>query len=1088
MFRRLAVLAALAWVMSGLGLAVHAQDSTGIVFQDDFSTDTGVWQIGPRDSGERVIEGGQLRITDFDAYGATSSYLDGGFVFVDIDIEFDTTLLSGHDRGWHVIMLRYQDKDNYHGFGFHAGGSVYGFTVLDGERTVWQASENFAAVRTGFGQVNHVRATATGTTLRFYINGELVTETDQLGPPEGRVGLSVSAPSGDSANGSTEVAFDNIVIRAPLEATSGEDSALSPLATPTNQQVNQQETLVVKAVMFWQQSCPYCEDVINNVLPPLKQQYGEQFNVVLYEVKSDEDREALRQTASQFGQPGAAVPFLIIGDRALIGSGQIAADLPGLIEAHLTSGGIGLPDIPGLESSTVPKESVVIHARCKEIEVPPPAVTTADNVSVGWTWTTRDPNYLEPHRQAVNYIVTLDGVPLSYGDPVYEAVDAGDHTIHALTWSVDVGPLSAGPHRVDYFATWSSAVSTGLTAYGPGTDHPTQVGGCTFEVTDGSGTATGAAQQVDLSSLESVDYAAIAASIPPPVDPERIQQTGDNGAGLPATLTYEFEPEEIAPGVFVDTTASWALSETAIQPTLSWEFRNEGGRTDPLEFTVDIPKEFASSVDEIVFNVPPTEIIEADPVFRWLLVMDNVMRGRIDANSLRLMAISEPDNTLALLEGFQKQLVLINLRRQFQSCQRASGNELDKSICSMTVILQNREHFNLSICDTFGHITDEGDKAVNVVFANACRNLLQPVDDNLHCDFKEKTDRNYRNACLTLTRSVLATSCEGLTGVERNLCLYDVAVHVKDLRGCTIIEDADMAQDCRAQLSGDPAYCAEIADAARHGACCAIFQADAARYAACMGEQEEGSEVIIEGNTLTLDEVLGTEQGDANDGQNGTFGPLPAAPDLGYLMNDAFYAEYACDGQGQTDRPRFIASGGQFFYAGDDEQSFPLAGNLVSTMAEQGHDEFTMTSLFLLGSPGLWMPLDGNVYGLPAVTEVWATDAESYDRYTALELRPSSDTLTVVGSTLDAIRYEGSYTDEVVIDNRDSTFVDGYYSSVDAITFRAWYDQRTGLLLKSHFQRQPVACVREGDYADQECPEPIELVCTLADTSLPIGR
>ncbi len=532
--------------------------------------------------------------------------------------------------------------------------------------------------------------------------------------------------------------------------------------------------------------------------------------------------------------------------------------------------------------------------------------------------------------------------------------------------------------------------------------------------------------------------------------------------------------------MFVDTTAIWELSETTIQPSLRWDFRNEGGRTDPVEFIADIPKEFASSASEINFSVPPTEIVEADPVFRWLLVMDNVLKGRIDANSLRLMAISDPENTYALLEGFQNQLVLINLRRQFQSCQRASGNVRDENICALTIILQNSQYIKLGMCDTFGHITDEGDTAIDVVFANACRNLLQPVYDNMHCDFEEAI---YHDACLTLTRSVLATSCEGLTGVDRNLCLYDVAAHVGDMRGCNIIEDADMAQDCRAQLSGDPAYCAEIADAARHQACCTIFQADAAQYAACMGDQDDGSEVIIEGNTLTLDEVLGT--GDTTEG-GGAYGPLPAAPDLGYLMNDAFYAEYACDGQ--TERPRFIASGGQFFYEADHEQSFPLPGNLVSTMAAQGHDEFTMTSLFTLGSPGLWMPLDGSVYTLPAVTEVWATDAESYDRYTALELRPSPDTVTVAGNTLDAVRYDGSYTDEVVIDNRNSTFVDGYYSSIDAITFRAWYDQRTGLLLKSHFQRQPVACVREADYADEECPEPVELVCTLVDTSLPIGR
>ncbi len=343
------------------------QSDTEIVFQDDFSTDSGAWTIGPRDSGDRAIEGGQLRITDLDTNVTTTSYLDR--TYTDLDIEFDTVLLSGSDRGWHVVYLRYQDKDNYHGFAFHLGGKIYGFTMLNGERTEWQNIAPSSAIRTSFGAINHVRAIATGTTLRFYINGELVAETNQSAPMEGRVAVSVSAPSGDYANGPTEIAFDNVVIRAPVEA-------------------------------------------IN-------------------------------------------VPV----------------------------------EVPEIAPSSQSRE---VSARCEEIEVPPPSITSSDNVTVSWVWTARDVSYLGPHLEAVNYIVTLDGVPLRYSDPLYRAVDAGDHTIHALTWTVDVGPLSTGTHRVDYFATWSTAVSTGLTAYGPGTDHPTQVGGCTFEVTDGAGTAPSA--------------------------------------------------------------------------------------------------------------------------------------------------------------------------------------------------------------------------------------------------------------------------------------------------------------------------------------------------------------------------------------------------------------------------------------------------------------------------------------------------------------------------------------------------------------------------------------------------------------------
>ena len=144
--------------------------------------------------------------------------------FQDSEVEFDTTLLSGNDRGWHVLLLRYQDRDNYHGIEFPRRRA--GVRLHHTERRAYRMAgcADFAAIRTGFGQVNHVRVTATGTTLRFYINGQLVTETDQAGPLAGRMGFSVSALSGDSANGPTEVAFDNLVIRGPT-ADSGPASA-----------------------------------------------------------------------------------------------------------------------------------------------------------------------------------------------------------------------------------------------------------------------------------------------------------------------------------------------------------------------------------------------------------------------------------------------------------------------------------------------------------------------------------------------------------------------------------------------------------------------------------------------------------------------------------------------------------------------------------------------------------------------------------------------------------------------------------------------------------------------------------------------
>jgi hypothetical protein len=309
---------------------------------------------------------------------------------------------------------------------------------------------------------------------------------------------------------------------------------------------------------------------------------------------------------------------------------------------------------------------------------------------------------------------------------------------------------------------------------------------------------------------------------------------------------------------------------------------------------------------------------------------------------------------------------------------------------------------------------------------------------------------------------------------------------VGDARGCAIIEDADMVRDCRAALSADPAYCADIADAARREACCALFKADANQYELCMGDQTPaaGDEPVVTGETLTLDEVLGVD-GEESSGA-GESVSLPPAPDLGFLMSADFFAEYACEGE--DDRMRYIAEDGQFFFSGDTDRTFPLPPNHVTTMREQGHEDFSTAAFFTMGAPGLWLPLDGSTYSLPAVTEPWATDNNSLDRFSALDLRPAPDSLTVMGQTMDAIRYEGSYTDEVVIDRRDSTFTDGYFSSVVTRTFRAWYDQRTGLLLKTEFRQEPIDCVREGDYADEDCPGALSATCILTATSLPLGR
>ena len=139
----------------------------------------------------------------------------------------------------------------------------------------------------------------------------------------------------------------------------------SPAAPPTP---------LVRAVLFWLATCPHCHEVLEQVLPPLQAEYGQQLEIYLIELKTSADSALLYQIAEGYGLPPerVGVPFLVIGDQALIGSRQIADQLPGLIEHYLAQGGVDWP--AGL---TPPPQAVFFSlAEPGQSETPPATPTS----------------------------------------------------------------------------------------------------------------------------------------------------------------------------------------------------------------------------------------------------------------------------------------------------------------------------------------------------------------------------------------------------------------------------------------------------------------------------------------------------------------------------------------------------------------------------------------------------------------------------------------------------------------------------------------------------------------------------------------
>lgn len=110
----------------------------------------------------------------------------------------------------------------------------------------------------------------------------------------------------------------------------------------------------VYAVLFFSPSCGHCHYIISEFVPPLQEEYGDQFQMLYIDVSQPDGRAFFSATFDTFDVPEdrrGYVPTLVIGSTVLIGSRDIPEQLPGLIQQGLESGGLDIPAIPGLREA-----------------------------------------------------------------------------------------------------------------------------------------------------------------------------------------------------------------------------------------------------------------------------------------------------------------------------------------------------------------------------------------------------------------------------------------------------------------------------------------------------------------------------------------------------------------------------------------------------------------------------------------------------------------------------------------------------------------------------------------------------------------
>ncbi|MBS1251696.1 MAG: hypothetical protein MAG451_00729 [Anaerolineales bacterium] len=119
-----------------------------------------------------------------------------------------------------------------------------------------------------------------------------------------------------------------------------------------------QETApVVRAVLFYSPTCPHCEQFIKEDLPLLYDTYGDQIQIIGVNTMESEGWALYQAAAEHFSIPEnrRGVPALIVDDHVLVSGDEINQQFPGIIDEGLATGGISLPEIPGLQEMLPPE-------------------------------------------------------------------------------------------------------------------------------------------------------------------------------------------------------------------------------------------------------------------------------------------------------------------------------------------------------------------------------------------------------------------------------------------------------------------------------------------------------------------------------------------------------------------------------------------------------------------------------------------------------------------------------------------------------------------------------------------------------------
>ena len=114
---------------------------------------------------------------------------------------------------------------------------------------------------------------------------------------------------------------------------------------------------VVRMILFWSKTCPACHKVLEDILPPIQEKYGDQLEVKRLDVSEPDNYKLFLalEEAYQVPKELQGVPVIFIGQTFLAGWVDIGDHLDEEIQRYLAAGGVDYP-VPASEVERLPEE------------------------------------------------------------------------------------------------------------------------------------------------------------------------------------------------------------------------------------------------------------------------------------------------------------------------------------------------------------------------------------------------------------------------------------------------------------------------------------------------------------------------------------------------------------------------------------------------------------------------------------------------------------------------------------------------------------------------------------------------------------